>query len=181
MCVIFFGGERWGDAVSSQGLQPVMDEAKGWIPKNKQPFYCRIAGMLFFSCQIMTQPWSQCVLAAVTSFKAKLDPVLAAKRIPASQMSSTEWTPDVYVHFSGVCLVCLNLRKAWLGLRVFWVDWEVLSREGDVLGAGAGWKDILDNGHHTVRLIHTQTLESTHARSLNSSNNRDNTVSPALF
>lgn len=40
---------------------------------------------------------------------------------------------------------------------MFSVDCVVLSRLADVLGTGAGWKDILDNGHHTLRLTHSHS------------------------
>lgn len=58
------------------------------------------------------------------------------------------------------------------------MDRVVLPRLGGVLGTGAGWKDILDNGHHT--LTHSHTHIHTHQISY-SSNNRDNTVTLALF
>lgn len=74
-------------------------------------------------------------------------------------MSDTERTKVIYAHLSGVYWC-----EVWVELCVHCVDWVVLSRLGEVLGTGAGWKDILGNGHHTLRL----TLTFTHTRSLTS-------------
>lgn len=104
-----------------------------------------------------------CVLAAVTSSMTKLDPVLAAYRGFQLLKCPTLSGPRINMCiFSGVRLVCLNVGNVWVELCVYRVDYVVFSRWGDVLCTGAGWRDILDNSHHTE----THTLTFTHTRSL---------------
>lgn len=63
----------------------------------------------------------------------------------SSECPATELTNDICAH-SDVCVVkCVESHMSAV--------WIVLSSQ--VFGTGAGWKNMLDNGHNTLLLTHT--------------------------